>query len=60
MMVPRRPTVLICWAAAPRWRPVARFGQQLEVIALVLEAGVVAAHDNLQQALASPVRVLCQ
>jgi hypothetical protein len=52
---------VVRWPAAhPRRRPVARLGQQLKVIALIFEAGVVAAHDTLQQALASPVRVVCQ
>ena len=42
-----------CWSIALR-------GQQLQVVALILEAGVVPAHNRLQDAPTCPVRVVRQ
>jgi len=52
-LVPPRPTALVRWATA-------LLGQHLEVIALVLEAGVVPTKNHLQETLAAPARILRQ
>jgi hypothetical protein len=53
-LTPRRPiAAVVC-------RPVTLPREKLEVVALVLEAGIIPSHDHLQNALANPVRVLRQ
>lgn len=55
-------TVTVCVTAtlAVRGRPIALPRQHFKIPALVLEAGIVSGHDDLQDTLTRPVRVLCQ